>query len=132
MVIHIKSTDQNLDYIANNEKGHSIRINGDGYGVTPMQTLLSAAAACSAVDVEIFLSKMRQKLRNLEIEVTGERAENVTPKPFISIHIHFILHGDIKENSARKAVSMAVEKYCSVTKSLNPDIPVTYNFEIVK
>ncbi len=132
MAIHIKSTAQHLDYIASNEKGHSIQINGDGNGVAPMQTLLSAVAACSAVDVEIFLSKMRQNLRNLEIKVTGERAENVTPRPFTSIHIHFILYGDIKESSAKKAVSMAVEKYCSVAKSLNPNIPITHDFEIVK
>ena len=132
MEILINSTDQHLGYIASNEKGHSIHINGDGYGVAPMQTLLSAVAACSAVDVEIFLSKMRQELRNLQIKVTGERAKNVTPRPFTSIHIHFILYGDIKESSAKKAVSMAVKKYCSVAKSLNPKIPITHNFEIVK
>lgn len=119
-----------LDYLATNEKGYSIQINADGKGVSPMQSLLVAFASCSAVDVELLLAKMRQNLAHLEVNIIGTRVENATPRPYQSIHLEFVMHGQIKEKSAQKAVSMAVEKYCSVGQSLDPSIKVTHSYLI--
>lgn len=131
MKMILKSTASELDYMGFNEKGHGTRINGNGEGVSPMQTVLLAAAACSAVDVEIFLKKMRNTLIRLEVEVEGDRAMDEVPKVFTALRLHYKLFGEIKESSAKKSVSMAVEKYCSVTKSLDPSIEISFSYEII-
>jgi putative redox protein len=131
MKMTLKNTASELDYMGFNEKGHGIRINGNGEGISPMQALLLSVAACSSIDVEIFLKKMRNDLISLEVDVEGERAEEETPKRFTDIRLLFKLFGNIKESSAKKAVEMAVEKYCSVAKSLDPRIDITYSFIII-
>ena len=44
-----------------------------GNGVTPMETLATALAACTAMDVASILVKMRQPLKAFSVEVSGER-----------------------------------------------------------
>lgn len=126
----LRSTETEYDYMGFNEKGHGIRINGSGHGVSPMQSLLLAAAACSCVDVESLLKKMRNELVRLEVEIDGDRPEGVVPRPFVGIHLHYKLYGKIKEKSASKAIAMAIEKYCSVSSSLDPKIKITHEFTI--
>jgi putative redox protein len=132
MKMFLKSTDSELDYMGFNEKGHGISINGEGEGVSPMQTVLLAIAACSAVDVEIFLKKMRQNLHNIEVEIEGQRREEPLPKVFTDIHVSYKLYGDIKLNSAKKAVDMAIIKYCSVSTMLQKSVNITHDFVIIK
>ena len=131
MKMVLKSTGSELDYMGFNDKGHGIRINGNGEGVSPMQTVLLATAACSGVDVEIFLKKMRNELTRLEVEVEGQRALDQVPKVFTSIKLHYKLYGEIKEKSAQKSVDMAVQKYCSVSKMLEPTVDISYTYEII-
>jgi putative redox protein len=104
---------------------------GEGNGMSPMQTLLSAFAGCSAFDIVIILKKMKQNLKDMKIIIEGAREENEKVKPFKKIHLHFVLYGDIKEAKAEKAVSVSVEKYCSVGASLDPSIQVSYDYEII-
>lgn len=129
--MYLKSTASELDYMGFNEKGHGISINGAGNGVSPMQTVLLAIAACSAIDVEIFLKKMRQNILNIEVEIEGQRREEPLPRVFTDIHVIYKLHGVIKEKSAQKAVEMAIEKYCSVSAMLQNSVNITYEFLII-
>ena len=73
----------------------------------------------------------RQVLTSLSVDVTGNRIEDAVPKPYTGIHLHYKLYGDVKEKSATKAVAMAVEKYCSVSACLDPNIKLTHSFEIL-
>lgn len=132
MKMYLKSTKSELDYMGFNEKGHGISINGAGEGIAPMQTVLLAIAACSAVDVEIFLKKMRQNLTNIEVELEGQRREEPLPRVFTDIHIIYKLYGQIKEKSAKKAVDMAIEKYCSVSAMLQNSVNFTHEFIIIE
>jgi len=127
----LKTTASKEDYMGFNAKGHGVRINATGEGISPMENLLLSVAACSCVDIESLLAKMRNELVHIEVEITGQRAEGVTPKPFTAIHLHYKLHGTIKEKSATKAIAMAVDKYCSVSACLDPNIALTHGFEIL-
>lgn len=127
----LRSTATKLDYMGHNSKGHGVRINANGEGVSPMENLLLSVAACSCVDIEILLTKMRNELTDLLVEVKGDRVEDQTPKPYKSIHLHYKLYGEVKEKSAQKAVAMAVDKYCSVSACLDKNIDVTHSFEII-
>ncbi len=108
-----------------------ISMGGENIAQSPMETLLSAVAGCSVIDVIHILKKQRQDLEDIQVVMTSKRKEIDQVKPFSHIHLHFKLFGDIKTSKADRAVSLSVEKYCSVAASLNEDIEITHDFEIV-
>jgi putative redox protein len=115
---------------ANNGKGAKIVMDGPpdlggvNAGLRPMETLLSALAGCSAMDVLLILKKQRQNLERLEVEVEGERADTV-PAVFTKIHLRFVGYGYIDLSKLQKAVQLSVEKYCSVSMMLQPSAKIT-------
>ena len=121
-----------------NDSGNKIlfdgapEIGGHGRGMRPMQTLLAAMGSCSAIDIISILRKQREKLDDIKITVTGEREKDATPSLYTEVHAHYKLFGNLDPDKTQKAVSLAVEKYCSVAKTLEKTAKVTYSFEIVK
>jgi putative redox protein len=105
----------------------AIEIDGDGdSGPSPMIALLMAAAGCTGADVVSILEKMRAGLAQLTVEVEGERREE-QPRRYVRLHCRYRLSGqDLDQAKAERAVSLSLEKYCSVMASLAPDIQVTH------
>ncbi len=124
-----------VHFIAYGSDGHSIlmdgseAIGGEGKGVRPMETVLMGLAGCSSIDMVMILDKMRQKLEDIRIEVVAERADEV-PAVFTKIHVSFFLKGDLKEKKVAQAVDMAFQKYCSVSKMLEPTVEITSSYVI--
>ena len=125
--------------VAVNDRGNVIHLdNGDnegglGAGFGPMQSLLAAFGGCSTIDVVSILKKQRQILDNVKITVTAERHKGVTPSLYSEVHAHFRLYGNIDIDKAEKAVSLSVEKYCSVAETLRrAGAKITYSFEVIK
>lgn len=106
-------------------------IGGTDHGFRPMQLLLTALGGCSAIDVISILKKQKQELKDIAITVTGEREKEAVPSLFSKVHVHFSLHGNLEEEKVKKAVSLSVEKYCSVARTLEKTATVTHSFEIV-
>lgn len=135
--IELARVDDGVAMEAVNESGKKILMDGspaDGghdLGMRPMQTLLAAMGACSAVDVINILRKQREDLKDIKITVTGERQKDVTPSLYTEVHAHYKLFGNISEDKARKALDLSVGKYCSVAKTLEKTARVTYSFEII-
>lgn len=138
MKIEIKRLNDGFNLEATNEEGNAIRfdaapdIGGTGKGMRPMQVLLSALGGCSTIDVISILKKQRQPLTDIRITVTGEREKGVVPSVFREAHVHFQLFGDIDDAQAQRAVSLAVEKYCSVAKTMESSARITHSFEIIR
>ncbi|MGA9174540.1 MAG: OsmC family protein [Thermoactinomyces sp.] len=102
-------------------------VGGENLGPRPTEILLSAVGTCSGIDIVEILRKMRLDVTSFSMEVSGERAED-HPRRFIHVHMHYKLTGDLPEDKVRRAVKLSVEKYCSVSNSLNSK--VTCSFEI--
>ena len=138
MKIEIKRLNDGFNLEAANEDGNTIHfdasadIGGTGKGMRPMQVLLSALGSCSTIDVISILKKQKQPLKDIRITVTGEREKDVVPSAFTEAHIHFRLEGDLDEDKVNKAVSLSVEKYCSVVKTMQSLTRITHSFEIVR
>lgn len=119
-----------------NEQGKSIHIDaspdigGLNLGMRPMQLVLAAMGGCSTIDVINILKKQKQPLRDIKIEVTGEREKDVVPSLFVEVHVHFKLYGDLDNEKVQRAVSLAVDKYCSVAKTLSYKATITHSYEI--
>lgn len=131
MKISLESTHGELNFKGTNERGQSIQLSGNKEALSPMETLLTAAAACSSIDIELILKKMRQDLERIEVKVEAERREGIVPAIFTKIHLHYVLHGEVKDVKAKEAVSLSLEKYCSVTMSLSADIKITSSYEVI-
>jgi putative redox protein len=121
-----------------NEQGRSIQLDaspddgGNNLGMRPMQLLLAAMGGCSAIDVISILKKQRQPLQDIKITVTGEREKGVVPSLYTEVHAHFKLFGDIDLQKAEKAVALSIEKYCSVSKTLEMKAKITYSVEVLQ
>jgi len=107
--------------------GPSIRLDGRGVtGPSPVDTLLLALASCAGIDVVEILAKRRTPVQSLEVGVVGERAA-ATPSRVTSAHLTFHIGGeDVDRTHADRAIELAVNKYCSVKDSLDPNMPVTW------
>lgn len=99
-------------------------LGGENAGLRPMETVLSALAGCSAMDVLHIMKKQRQRIERLEVEVDAERADAI-PSVFTKIHLRFKGYGPIDQEKLQKAVDLSIEKYCSVSKMLQPAVVVT-------
>ena len=135
--IEIKRLNEAFHFEAANENGNSVHIDaspdigGSNQGMRPMQMLLAAMGGCSAIDVVNILKKQKQDLKDIKITVTGEREKDAVPSLFTEVHAHYKLFGKLDKNKADKAVSLAVEKYCSVAKTLEKTAKISYSFEII-
>ncbi|MNL21445.1 hypothetical protein D3C87_1427350 [compost metagenome] len=89
-----------------------------------------ALGSCSVFDLSSILTKQRQEIEDIQVEVEGKRREEI-PNIFTDIHISFYLKGNIDEIKAQKAAELAVKKYCSVHDMLAAGgIHITYSLKI--
>ena len=104
-----------------------ITIDGDSTeGPSPTDTLLVALAGCTGADVVVVLKKKRLELKSLTIEAKGERREQ-EPRRYVKIDLMYRVHAPgATEQAVRHAIDLSLAKYCSVSHSLNPDIPISY------
>lgn len=98
----------------------------------PVQALLASIAACSAMDVIDILRKKRQVVTAYEVHMAGERAQE-HPRRFVSIEfVHHFRGRAIDRNAVEHALALSLEKYCSVSHSLRPDLPIRHVIEIAE
>lgn len=91
---------------------------GEGYGARPMQLLLNALVGCASIDVLSILEKKRQQVSDYKVVVNGEREAGKEPSLWREILLTFMISGDVTEDSARRAIDLSLDKYCSVAATL--------------
>lgn len=108
--------------------GPTLRLDGDGVtGQSPVDAVMSALAACTAVDVVDILAKRRTPLSALSIDAVGTRAADATPKRIVAAELTYHLTGEgVDRSHAERAIDLAITKYCSVRDSLDPALPIHY------
>ena len=101
-------------------------------GMSPMQLLLAGIGGCSAIDIIGILEKQKQDLKDLKVEVDGDKQSAGTYSEFKKIHLNFIFTGDIDPSKAERAIDLSIGKYCSVSKALEKGSQISYSYEIVQ
>lgn len=137
MKVNVKYN-KNMSFIGENEAGHKTMFDtasagGDYQAATPMEILLEAAAACSAIDVIAMLNKRRKTITDFNIEVTGEKREE-HPNIYNKVHMKYtLISPDTEESELERAISLSQDKYCSVSATIKlAGADVTYEYEIKK
>lgn len=136
MKITLKRINENYHFELQNERGHKVYLDsraefgGNDLAPSPMELLLMGVAGCSAIDIISILKKQRQNIAGYYAEVEGERVQIEEAKPFRKITVTIHLEGDIDEEKAQKAAQLSFEKYCSVSKTIEPTATIVYQIKV--
>jgi len=134
MKITLNRINDDFLFECTNTAGNSILLDNTSQpgakGVSPMESVLMAVAGCSGIDMVSILKKQRQNVTKFSAEVEGERIQVDDAKPFTSILVKFFVDGDVDPAKAQKAAQLSFEKYCSVSKTLEPNVTVNYEVTV--
>jgi putative redox protein len=136
MKINIKRINDEYGMEAINEEGNRLLLdnasnNGEPKtGMSPMQLILTAVGGCSAIDVLLILKKQKQVIESFEVEIDGNKEKIEDYSLFKDICLHFKMSGSIDADKAERAVKLSLEKYCSVSKILEPTANISYKITI--
>jgi putative redox protein len=132
MKITLNRVNENYHFELKNERGHIVNVDnraefgGDDLGASPMELLLMGVAGCSSIDIISILKKQKQEITSFKAEVDGLRIQIQDAKLFKEITVVFFLEGKIDAGKATRAAKLSFEKYCSVSKTLEPTATVLY------
>jgi putative redox protein len=99
---------------------------------SPVELLLIALGACTAVDVVSILKKKRQVVTDYRVEVRGERREE-HPRAFTKMEVKHIVRGrNVSPEAVARAIELSETKYCSVAATLRPTVEIVSTFEIIE
>ncbi len=122
-------------FIGTSASGHAQTIDTKSdrkSAASPLELLLIAVGACTAVDVVSILKKKRQRVFDYEVIITGSRREE-HPRSFEKINVHHIVYGEkVSEQAVAQAIELSDEKYCSVAANVKPASEITTSFEIIE
>ena len=85
-------------------------------------------AGCLAIDMVMFLRKMKVELASYRIDITGVR--NPTPPQYYK-SFEMVVHiagKNLDPKKVDRAISLSQEKYCSVYHSLRKDLVVKISY----
>ena len=86
---------------------------------SPVETVLAALAACSAMDVVSILEKKRQVVTDYRIEVRGDQRD-AYPQVYTRIDVTHVVVGTVLlEAAVRRAIQLSATKYCPVNAMLS-------------
>lgn len=138
MTTVVKWQGSGMAFDATASTGHIVRmdaapeVGGENTGPRPMEMVLMGLGGCTGIDVVMMLQKMGQDIKDVQIEIESERAEDI-PKVYTKIHVNFkVIGNDLNEKKVKRAVGLSAEKYCSVSKMLEATVEMSHGFEILE
>lgn len=103
---------------------------GSNAGIRPKELLLISLGGCTGSDVVSILQKKRVDIKDFEINITSEVADE-HPQIYTKIHIEYVFYGkDLNVKDIERAIELSQTKYCSVTKMLEKSAEVTHSYLI--
>lgn len=138
MKLKLKKTEGIFGMELENEIGSKVELNatpnigGELKGFRPMELLAGSLSSCSSIDVLNILNKQKIQPKKFEVDTDAQRRENETPSTFEHIHLVFKVSDEVHEDKFKRAIELSIEKYCSVSKILEPTCEITWEVKIVK
>ena len=114
-------------FTATNSRGAEVAVGRDGApgAFTPGELLLAAVAACSAVTSEnLFVRRIGE---DAELVAHADRTKNPEDKhkfAEIQVSLEADLEGVDDRDKLLNAVQRAIEKYCTVSRSVEESTPI--------
>lgn len=96
---------------------------------SPVEGMLVALGACSAIDVVEILEKRRTPATALTVRVDYARAPS-PPRRLTAARLVYRVATASERHHVERAVQLSFEKYCSVATSLAPDTELEWALEL--
>jgi putative redox protein len=117
-------------YLATNRRGGTIEVGeGDDLTFTPVELLLTAIAACTAMDVDYIVGK-RAEAESGWLRSSAQKVRDTTGNHLVDLEVTFDLRYPDGEagDAARAALPMAVQRsndrLCTVSRTVQIGTPV--------
>jgi putative redox protein len=99
---------------------------GSDSAPSPKQLVLAALCGCTAMDVVLFLQKMRQTVTGCEVDAEADQTTS-QPAVFQRIHLVYRISGrDLRAEKVVNAVELSQTKYCGVSAMLSRTATIDY------
>ncbi|GAA4532821.1 OsmC family protein [Amycolatopsis samaneae] len=119
-------------FVGRNERGADVKVGRKGQeGVfSPAELLQIAAAGCAAVTAEELITRRVGEDSKFRVGVTADRREDAWELD--AVHVAFDVDVSVLDADQRAAlagaVDRAIERLCTVSRTLKKGIPVTESF----
>ena len=117
-------------FTATNARGGTISIgSGESDDFTPVELLLVAIGACSAIDVDIATTR-RVEPETFDVDVNADRVKDADGNRVDNIEVDFLLRfpegedGDRARKLIDRAIASAHDKLCTVSRTVELGTPV--------
>ena len=121
--------DGGMRFAAMPSSGHAIDFDDrtSDQGGSPVETILAALGACTAMDVVSIALKKRQPIDEYRIEVTGSQRDEY-PQVYTEITVtHVVVGRDIAEAAIRRCIELSATKYCPVNAMISAGATVVHH-----
>jgi putative redox protein len=118
-----------MQFVAQPSSGHEIAFDerASNQGGSPVETVLAALAACTAMDVISIANKKRQAIERYEVEASGSQRDEY-PQVFSEIDLVHVVSGtDLSEAAIRRCIELSATKYCPVSAMLSAGATVIHH-----
>jgi putative redox protein len=118
-----------MQFVAEPSSGHVIAFDerASNQGGSPVETVLAALAACTAMDVISIANKKRQAVERYEVEASGSQRDEY-PQVFSEINVVHVVSGtDLSEAAIRRCIELSATKYCPVSAMLSAGATVIHH-----
>lgn len=132
MDVSLERIHDRIQFEAENESGYTFTVASDEEmeGVSPMEMVALGLGGCSSVDVLSILETQRQSVEAYDVDVEAERASDEVPAVFTTLHVHYVVDGDVAPEKVRRAIELSLDKYCSVSHMLEATATISYTFTV--
>ncbi len=120
-------------FAASPSSGHPITFDdrASNQGGSPVETILAALGACTAMDVISIATKKRQDVGTYDIHVTGNQRDEY-PQVFTEIDVvHEVTGTNLSEAAIRRAIELSATKYCPVNAMISAGATVVHHRYVI-
>ena len=94
---------------------------------SPMETIVAALAACSAMDVISIARKKRQAIDRYEVHAVGDQRDEY-PQVLTEVTVlHEVWGQNVSEAAVRRSIELSATKYCPVNAMLSAGATVVHH-----
>jgi putative redox protein len=121
--VHLKTAEltftHGLQFEAETGSGRQLTYDDDpAAGIGPLESVLSALAACSAMDVISIALKKRQGIERYQVHARAEQREEY-PKIFTRVDlVHEVVGSTVDTAAIKRCIELSATKYCPVSAML--------------
>jgi putative redox protein len=95
--------------------------------LSPVETVLAALGACTAMDVISIATKKRQAIDDYRIHLRGDQRDEY-PQVYTEIEVvHEVTGSNISEAAIRRSIELSATKYCPVSAMISAGATVVHH-----